>query len=152
MRHPMSLEEIQTALLGKITSVSTSGPAVAVPGRTFLLGAAAQRADLSVLPLPDSLKLKGGALAKVLDSLRNRGLIRVIDADGGPLRPRVSRSARRTSWLSRTAQRYEVLATIMQAVSFPAIRSGRWKISPSALTADPAIPIFMLSALRAIEC
>jgi hypothetical protein len=26
-----------------------------------ILGAAAQRADLSVLPLPDSLKLKGGA-------------------------------------------------------------------------------------------
>ena len=31
-----------------------------------ILGAAAQRADLSVLPLPDSLKLKGGALAKVM--------------------------------------------------------------------------------------
>jgi hypothetical protein len=43
-----------------------------------ILGAAAQRADLSVLPLPDSLKLKGGALNKVMDSLRNRGLIRVI--------------------------------------------------------------------------
>jgi hypothetical protein len=41
-----------------------------------ILGAAAQRADFSVLPLPDSLKLKGGALAKVMDSLRKRGLIR----------------------------------------------------------------------------
>jgi Protein of unknown function (DUF3489) len=51
-----------------------------------ILGAAAQRADLSVLPLPDSLKLKGGALAKVMDSLRNRGLIRVLDTDGGPER------------------------------------------------------------------
>jgi hypothetical protein len=51
-----------------------------------ILGAAAQRADLSVLPLPDSLKLKGGALAKVMDSLRNRGLIRVLGADGGPER------------------------------------------------------------------
>jgi prephenate dehydratase len=40
-----------------------------------ILGAAAQRADLSVLPLPNSLKLKGGgALNKVMDSLRNRGL------------------------------------------------------------------------------
>jgi hypothetical protein len=48
-----------------------------------ILGAAAQRADLSVLPLPDSLKLKGGALAKVIDSLRNRGLIRVLGTDGG---------------------------------------------------------------------
>ena len=40
-----------------------------------ILSAAAQRADLSVLPLPDSLNLKGGALNKVMDSLRNRGVI-----------------------------------------------------------------------------
>jgi Protein of unknown function (DUF3489) len=51
-----------------------------------ILGAAAQRADLSVLPLPDGLKLKGGALSKVMDSLGNRGLIRVLDTDGGPER------------------------------------------------------------------
>jgi hypothetical protein len=51
-----------------------------------ILGAAAQRADLSVLPLPDSLKLKGGAVTKVMDSLRNRGLIRVVGANGGPQR------------------------------------------------------------------
>jgi hypothetical protein len=36
-----------------------------------ILGAAAQRANLSVLPLPDRLKLKGGAFAKVMGSLRN---------------------------------------------------------------------------------
>src|SRR5512132_4215013 len=51
-----------------------------------ILGAAARRPDLSILPLPESLKLKGGALAKVMDSLRNRGLIRVLDTDGGPER------------------------------------------------------------------
>ena len=51
-----------------------------------ILGAAAQRPDLSVLPLPDSLKLKGGALTKVMDALRNRGMIRVLDTDGGPER------------------------------------------------------------------
>ena len=51
-----------------------------------ILGAAAQRADLSVLPLPGSLTVKGGALNKVMDSLRNRGLIRVIGGDGGPER------------------------------------------------------------------
>jgi hypothetical protein len=51
-----------------------------------ILGAAAQREDLSVLPLPDSLTLKGGALNKVMDSLRNRGLIRVLGGDGGPER------------------------------------------------------------------
>jgi len=51
-----------------------------------ILSAAAQRADLSILPLPDSLNLKGGALTKVMDSLRNRGMIRVTGADGGPQR------------------------------------------------------------------
>src|SRR5687768_17792913 len=51
-----------------------------------VLSAAAQRDDLSVLPLPDSLTLKGGALNKVMDSLRNRGLIRVTGGDGGPER------------------------------------------------------------------
>ena len=51
-----------------------------------IISAAAQRDDLSVLPLPDSLTLKGGALNKVMDSLRNRGLIRVLGGDGGPER------------------------------------------------------------------
>jgi hypothetical protein len=51
-----------------------------------ILSAAAQRADLSVLPLPNGLALKGGALNKVMDSLRNRGLIRVLGGDGGPER------------------------------------------------------------------
>jgi hypothetical protein len=51
-----------------------------------ILSTAAQRDDLSVLPLPDGLTLKGGALNKVMDSLRNRGLIRVLGGDGGPER------------------------------------------------------------------
>jgi hypothetical protein len=51
-----------------------------------ILSNAAQRDDLSVLPLPDSLTLKGGALNKVMDSLRNRALIRVLGGDGGPER------------------------------------------------------------------
>jgi hypothetical protein len=51
-----------------------------------ILSAAAQRTDLSILPLPQTLSLKGGALNKVMDSLRNRGLIRVLGGDGGPER------------------------------------------------------------------
>jgi hypothetical protein len=39
-----------------------------------------------ILPLPDSLTLKRGAPNKVVDSLRNRGLIRVLGGDGGPER------------------------------------------------------------------
>jgi DNA-binding MarR family transcriptional regulator len=51
-----------------------------------ILTAAAQRDDLSVLPLPETIKLKGGALTKVMDSLRNKGLIRVIETEGRPQR------------------------------------------------------------------
>jgi hypothetical protein len=51
-----------------------------------ILSNAAQRSDLSVLPLPDSLNVQGGALNKVMASLRNRGLIRVLGGDGGPER------------------------------------------------------------------
>ena len=40
-----------------------------------ILSAAAQRDDLSVLPLPDGLPLRGGALNKVMDSLKAKGLI-----------------------------------------------------------------------------
>jgi Protein of unknown function (DUF3489) len=54
--------------------------------QAVILSAAAQRADGAVLPLPETLKIKRGALAKVLDSLRKRGLIRVTGADGEPER------------------------------------------------------------------
>ena len=40
-----------------------------------ILSAAAQRDDGAVLPLPDTLKIKGGAVAKVLGSLKAKGLI-----------------------------------------------------------------------------
>ena len=40
-----------------------------------ILSAAAQRDDGAVLPLPETLKIKGGAVAKVLSSLKARGLI-----------------------------------------------------------------------------
>ena len=40
-----------------------------------ILSAAAQRDDGAVLPLPETLKIKGGAVAKVLGSLRAKGLI-----------------------------------------------------------------------------
>jgi hypothetical protein len=40
-----------------------------------ILSAAAQRDDGAVLPLPDTLKIKGGAVAKVLGSLKTKGLI-----------------------------------------------------------------------------
>jgi len=46
-----------------------------------ILNTAAQRKDLSILPLPDDIKLKGGALKQVMDSLSKRGLIRIVQTD-----------------------------------------------------------------------
>jgi DNA-binding MarR family transcriptional regulator len=43
--------------------------------QAVILSAAAQRDDGAVLPLPDSLKIKGGAVDKVLASLKAKGLI-----------------------------------------------------------------------------
>jgi hypothetical protein len=43
--------------------------------QAVILSAAAQRDDGAVLPLPETLKLKGGAVSKVLGSLKAKGLI-----------------------------------------------------------------------------
>ncbi len=43
--------------------------------QAVILSAAAQRDDGAVLPLPETLKVKGGAVAKVLGSLKAKGLI-----------------------------------------------------------------------------
>jgi Protein of unknown function (DUF3489) len=43
--------------------------------RAVILSAASQRDDGAVLPLPEDLKVKGGAVAKVLGSLKAKGLI-----------------------------------------------------------------------------
>ena len=43
--------------------------------QAVLLAAAAARADLSVLPAPETLKLKGAALERTLKALLGRGLI-----------------------------------------------------------------------------
>ena len=49
--------------------------------QAVILSAAAQRDDGAVLPLPETLKIKGGAVAKVLGSLKAKGL---IDHQGTP--------------------------------------------------------------------
>src|SRR5918995_1571532 len=49
--------------------------------QAVILSAASQRDDGSVLPLPDTLKIKGGAVDKVLGSLKAKGL---IDHQGAP--------------------------------------------------------------------
>jgi hypothetical protein len=43
--------------------------------QAVILSAAAQRADGAVLPLPETLKIKGGAVDKALGSLKGKGLI-----------------------------------------------------------------------------
>jgi predicted ArsR family transcriptional regulator len=49
--------------------------------QAVILSAASQRDDGAVLPLPDTLKIKGGAVDKVLGSLKAKGL---IDHQGAP--------------------------------------------------------------------
>jgi hypothetical protein len=51
-----------------------------------ILSAASQRNDGAVLPLPETLKLRGGAEQKVLAGLRKRGFVRVIETAGRPQR------------------------------------------------------------------
>jgi hypothetical protein len=48
----------------------------------LVLETAAQRDDLSVLPFPETVKAKGGAMQKVLTGLRNRGFVRVVGSEG----------------------------------------------------------------------
>jgi hypothetical protein len=43
--------------------------------QAVILSAASQRDDGALLPLPETLKIKGGAVAKVLGSLKAKGLI-----------------------------------------------------------------------------
>ena len=50
--------------------------------QAVVLAAAAARADLSVLPAPETLKLKGAALERTLNALLNRGLIAEAADDG----------------------------------------------------------------------
>jgi Protein of unknown function (DUF3489) len=51
--------------------------------QTVILSAASQRNDGAVLPLPETLKIKGGAVDKVLGSLKAKGLIDHIGAPRG---------------------------------------------------------------------
>jgi Protein of unknown function (DUF3489) len=62
--------------------------------QVVILSAASQRDDGAGLPLPDTLKIKGGAVDKVLGSLKTKGLIDHQGASrGGDLPPlRISRA------------------------------------------------------------
>jgi hypothetical protein len=51
--------------------------------QAVILSAASQRDDGAILPLPESLKIKGGAVDKVLGSLKAKGLIDHLGAPRG---------------------------------------------------------------------
>jgi hypothetical protein len=51
--------------------------------QAVILSAASQREDGAILPLPETLKIKGGAVDKVLGSLKAKGLIDHIGAPRG---------------------------------------------------------------------
>jgi Protein of unknown function (DUF3489) len=62
--------------------------------QAIILSAAAQRDDGAVLPLPDTIKIKGGAVEKVLRSLKAQGLIKHRGTPRGddPPRLRITRA------------------------------------------------------------
>jgi Protein of unknown function (DUF3489) len=62
--------------------------------QAVILSAAAQRDDGAVLPLPETLKIKGGAVNKVLGGLRTKGLIehQGIPRGDDPLPLRITRA------------------------------------------------------------
>jgi Protein of unknown function (DUF3489) len=62
--------------------------------QAVILSAASQRDDGAVLPLPETLKVKGGAVAKVLGSLKAKGLIehQVVPRGDEPPPLRISRA------------------------------------------------------------
>jgi predicted ArsR family transcriptional regulator len=55
--------------------------------RAVILSAASQRDDGAVLPLPETLKIKGGAVDKVLGSLKTKGLIDHLGTPRGDTPP-----------------------------------------------------------------
>ena len=55
--------------------------------QAVILSAAAQHEDGAVLPLPETLKIKGGAVDKVLRSLKSQGLIDHIGPPRGDNQP-----------------------------------------------------------------
>jgi DNA-binding MarR family transcriptional regulator len=61
-----------------------------------ILSAAAQRQDRAVLPLPKSLKIKGGAVTKTLEGLRKRGLLKEKPAARNAAAWREGEDGRRT--------------------------------------------------------
>ncbi len=64
--------------------------------QTCLLSAAANRDDRSLLPPPDGLKARGGALQRTLAALLRRGLIAVVSVRGTDATWRTEEDGRRT--------------------------------------------------------
>ena len=62
-----------------------------------ILSAAAQRQDRAVLPLPKSLRIKGGAVTKTLESLRKKGLLEEKPAARNAAACREGEDGRRTA-------------------------------------------------------
>jgi hypothetical protein len=62
--------------------------------QAVILSAASQRADGAVLPLPETLKIRGGAVDRVLGSLRAKGLIEQRGSRRGDNPPGVPPRAR----------------------------------------------------------
>ena len=98
--------------------------------QAVLLAAAAARADLSVLPAPETLKLKGAALERTLQALRDRGLI-----------AEAATTERGSDWTARMAKRGKRLVITPAGLDAIGVESQRCRRlsrdAPSEQRADP---------------
>ena len=96
-----------------------------------LLAAAAARSDLSVLPAPETLRLKGAALERTLKALRGRGLIAAAPVEG---------RAKRSKWADPAADAGERERLIVTPAGRAAIAAKPGRDRAAALSPESASP------------
>ena len=94
-----------------------------------LLAAAAARPDLSVLPAPETLRLKGAALERTLKALSARGLIAAAPIEG---------RAKRSKWAAPAADAGERLIVTPAGRAAIAAKPGPDRAAVSPESATPA--------------
>jgi Protein of unknown function (DUF3489) len=104
-----------------------------------ILSAASQRDDGAVLPLPETVKLRGGAAFKVLGSLKAKGLIDHLGTSRGDDPPplRITRAGLETIGVEVEAAGNDAAPAAVDSAATPAKRRAKAK-GPKADKAAPA--------------
>jgi hypothetical protein len=98
--------------------------------QAVILTAAAQHDDGSVLPLPETLSFKGGAVDKVLGSLKAKGLIDHQGTPRGDDPPPLR--------ITRAASRPSASRSRIRAATLPSLRPTRARRGPMPEPRSPA--------------